>query len=102
MPCSFDGIYFYLDCHDIYFVYYVCSGIYQETLVKALAKHFGVKVLIVDSPYGPGVSLDLLYMYSIFHKETLVNALAKHYGVRMLIFVFTFYFFISLLLLLFL
>lgn len=90
-----------MDCHDIYFVYYVGSGIYQETLVKALAKHFGVKVLIVDSPYVPGVSLDLLYIYSMFHKERLVNALAKHYGVRMLIFVSSFHFFISLLLLLF-
>lgn len=33
------------------------SEIYQETLAKALAKYFGVRLLIVDSLLLPGVSL---------------------------------------------
>jgi hypothetical protein len=32
------------------------SEIYQETLVKALAKHFGARLLVVDSLLLPGVS----------------------------------------------
>lgn len=35
---------------------YVGSEIYQETLAKALAKHFGARMLIVDSLLLPGVS----------------------------------------------
>lgn len=34
----------------------VGSEIYQETLAKALAKHFGARLLIVDSLLLPGVS----------------------------------------------
>jgi hypothetical protein len=32
------------------------SEIYQETLVKALARHFGARLLVVDSLLLPGVS----------------------------------------------
>jgi hypothetical protein len=32
------------------------SEIYQETLVKALAKHFGARLLVVDSLLLPWVS----------------------------------------------
>lgn len=32
------------------------SEIYQETLAKALAKHFGARLLIIDSLVLPGVS----------------------------------------------
>ncbi|KAG9444556.1 hypothetical protein H6P81_015896 [Aristolochia fimbriata] len=35
------------------------SEIYQETLVKALAKYFGARLLIIDSLLMPGVSKDL-------------------------------------------
>lgn len=34
----------------------VGSEIYQETLAKALAKHFGARLLVVDSLLLPGVS----------------------------------------------
>lgn len=33
----------------------VGSDIYQETLTKALAKHYGAKLLVVDSLLLPGV-----------------------------------------------
>lgn len=35
---------------------FIGSEIYQETLAKALAKHFGARLLIVDSLLLPGVS----------------------------------------------
>jgi len=37
------------------FYSFVGSEIYQETLSKALAKHFGAWLLIVDSLSPPGV-----------------------------------------------
>lgn len=42
------------------------SEIYQETLAKALAKYFGVRLLIVDSLLLPGVSLLLPNLYCCF------------------------------------
>ena len=45
------------------FLFLVGSDIYQETLVKALANHFGARLLIVDSLLLPGVS----YLHSILN-----------------------------------
>jgi uncharacterized membrane protein len=39
------------------------SEIYQETLVKALAKHFGARLLVVDSLLLPGVSSSCVFIY---------------------------------------
>lgn len=43
---------------DIIIPIYFPSGseIYQETLIKALTKHFGARLLIIDSLLLPGVS----------------------------------------------
>ena len=48
---------FYLFLHQR--VASTCTGseIYQETLVKALAKHFGVRLLVIESLVLPGVSI---------------------------------------------
>lgn len=48
------------------------SEIYQETLAKALAKHFGAKLLIVESLVMPGVCsltspFDYLLLLTSFH-----------------------------------
>lgn len=40
------------------------SEIYQETLVKALAKHFGARLLVVDSLLLPGVSSSFVIINS--------------------------------------
>lgn len=43
------------------------SEIYQETLVKALAKHIGARLLVIDSLLLPGVSIfevDVSYLFS--------------------------------------
>lgn len=40
----------------VFSIFCVGSEIYQETLVKALAKYFGARLLIVDSLILPGVS----------------------------------------------
>lgn len=39
------------------------SEIYQETLAKALAKHFGATLLVVDSLLLPGVSFPQVFLY---------------------------------------
>ena len=49
-------MYSYNLCTHIIFLCHLGSEIYQETLVKALAKHFGARLLVVDSLLLPGVS----------------------------------------------
>lgn len=45
------------------------SEIYQETLAKALAKHFGARLLIVDSLLLPGVSFsDFTVQFASFSR----------------------------------
>lgn len=46
----------------------ICAGseIYQETLAKALAKHFSARLLIVDSLLLPGVSFFNVYLVFAF------------------------------------
>lgn len=43
------------DLDSFHFVFFIGSEIYQETLAKALAKYFGVGLLIVDTIALPGV-----------------------------------------------
>lgn len=42
------------------------SEIYQEILTKALAKHFGARLLMVDSLLLPGVSFFYIFVLVIF------------------------------------
>lgn len=48
--------------------FFLGSEIYQETLAKALAKHFGARLLIVDSLLLPGVSffdVCIIYIFKV-------------------------------------
>jgi uncharacterized membrane protein len=49
------------------------SEIYQETLVKALAKHFGARLLVVDSLLLPGVSSSCIFIYLLMNIQKLRN-----------------------------
>lgn len=50
--------------------FFLGSEIYQETLAKALAKHFGARLLIVDSLLLPGVSFsDVCIIYTFKVKK---------------------------------
>lgn len=56
--------------HHIPMDFFLGSEIYQETLAKALAKHFGAKLLIVDSLLLPGVSFfDVCIIYTFKVKK---------------------------------
>lgn len=54
------------------------SDIYQEMLTKALAKHFGAKLLIVDSLLLPGVISFLVFMwFSLLLIYYLINFISQ-------------------------
>lgn len=65
--CIFFNVYFYVNPLP-------GSEIYQEALIKALAKHFDARVLIVDSLLLPGViSLLIIFCFvaSVFYKYSI-------------------------------
>jgi hypothetical protein len=49
------------------------SEIYQETLVKALAKHFGARLLVLDSLLLPWVSSYCIFIYLLMNIQKLRN-----------------------------